>query len=279
MRLRIQFLAMIGILFALQVTDGMDQAALSFTAPFVRKALGIGFESLGASFSAGYVGTALGAVLFGTLADFMARKSALLLAALSFSIGSFCTIFVHTGAELIAIRLLTGLALGGLFPVIASSIFEIVPQHLRATAVTLASVGSAAGVGVCGPLVAVVEPRFGWRSVFIIGGAIPAFLCLLAFIGIPNPAASQERSGISRKGAGTPLDSVTSLFRSGRWRITLLLWAAFVSSAVPMFFSLSWLPSLAHMAHIGASGAAIGPSIFAVSGLLFAVLIARVSDW
>jgi MFS family permease len=75
-----------------------------------------------------------------------------------------------------------------------------------------------------------------------------------------------------------PLDSVTSLFRSNRWRFTLLLWAAFVSSAVPMFFSLSWLPSLAHLAHIDASTAAIGPSIFAVSGLLFAILIARVID-
>ena len=33
------------------------------------------------------------------------------------------------------------------------------------------------------------------------------------------------------------------------------------------------------MTHIGASSAAIGPSIFAVSGLLFAVFIARVIDW
>jgi AAHS family 4-hydroxybenzoate transporter-like MFS transporter len=275
---RLRFVIVIGILFALQVTDGIDQAVLAFTAPFVRKALGIGFESLGAAFSAGYIGTALGAVLFGTLADSIGRKIALLLAAMSFSIGCFCTIFVRTGAELIIVRLLTGLALGGLFPVIASSIFEIVPKHLRATAVTLTSVGSAAGVSLCGPLVAVVEPHFGWHGVFIIGGAIPAFLSILAMIFIPKPAPSRKRSDATEKAVRNPLDSVTGLFRADRWRITLLLWAAFVASAVPMFFALSWLPSLAHLAHIDASTAAIGPSIFAVSGLLFAILIARVID-
>jgi MFS transporter, AAHS family, 4-hydroxybenzoate transporter len=275
---RPKFVIVIAILLALQVTDGIDQAALSFTAPFVRKALGIGFVSLGAAFSAGYIGTALGAVLFGTLADSIGRKIALLLAAMSFSIGCFCTIFVRTGAELIIVRLLTGLALGGLFPVIASAIFEIVPEHLRATAVTLTSVGSAAGVSLCGPLVAVVEPHFGWRGVFIIGGAIPAFLSILAMKFIPKPAPSSKRSDATEKAVRNRLDSVTSLFRADRWKITLLLWAAFIASAVPMFFALSWLPSLAHLAHISANIAAIGPSIFAVSGLIFAILLARVID-
>lgn len=273
-----QFIIVVAILFALQVTDGIDQAVLSFTAPFVKKALAIGFESLGAAFSAGYIGTALGAVLFGTLADSIGRKFALLLASMSFSIGCFCTIFVRTGSELIIVRLLTGLALGGLFPVIASSIFEIVPAHLRATAVTLTSVGSAAGVSLCGPLVAAVEPHFGWRGIFIIGGAIPAFLSILAIIFIPSQPPSQKPSDGSDKSVRNSVDSFTSLFQADRWKVTLLLWAAFIASAVPMFFALSWLPSLAHLAHIGAGSAAIGPAMFAVSGLIFAILLARVID-
>ena len=136
----------IAILCVLQVADGIDQSALSFTAPFVRHELGIGVESLGAAFSAGYVGTALGAVLFGTLADRVGRKFALCFAAIAFSLGSLCTIFVHNGGELLAVRLFTGLALGGLFPVVAALILETVSERARATTVTLVSVGTAAGV-------------------------------------------------------------------------------------------------------------------------------------
>jgi AAHS family 4-hydroxybenzoate transporter-like MFS transporter len=279
---RIQSLIVIAILFALQVTDGIDQAVLSFTAPFVRKDLGIGFESLGAAFSAGYIGTALGAVLFGTLADYIGRKFALCLAAISFSIGSLCTIFVHTAPELVAIRLLTGLALGGLFPVVASLILETVATHLRATAATLVSVGTAAGVSLCGPLVAVIEPHFGWHAAFIIGGTIPAFLSILAIIFISNPRPSKARpdesTEIGSRTVRTPLDSVATLFKSDRWRITLVLWVAIIASGVAMFFSLSWLPSLAHSAGIKPGIAAIGPAIFSVAGMLVAILIARVVD-
>jgi AAHS family 4-hydroxybenzoate transporter-like MFS transporter len=275
---RAKLFIVIAILFALQVTDGVDQAVLSFTAPFVRKELGIGLELLGAAFSAGFIGTAVGAVLFGTLADFISQKKALLLAVMAFSVGCFCTIFVRTGAELILVRFLTGLALGGLFPIIASSIFKIVPARLRATAVTLTSIGSAAGVSLCGPLVAVVEPHFGWHGVFIIGGLIPTFLFILTIIFIPNPGNSKPRLAGPDRRVRTVFDSVTSLFRANRWKLTLLLWVAFIASAAPMFFALSWLPSLAHLAHIGTGIAAIGPSIFAVSGLIFTILLAPVID-
>ncbi len=268
----------IAILFALQVTDGIDQAVLSFTAPFLRDELGIGYESLGAAFSAAYIGTALGAVLFGSIADTIGRKAALLTATISFSIGCFSTVFVRTGAELIVVRLLTGLALGGLFPVVASSIFEIVPERLRATAVTLTSVGSAAGVSLCGPLVTIVEPHFGWRGLFTIGGAMPAVLSILAMVFVPIHASSKKRA--AEVDVGRPLSraGIARLFRAGQWKLTLLLWAAFVASAVPMFFALSWLPSLARLAHISAGSAAIGPSIFAISGLIFAILLARFID-
>lgn len=275
---RPRFVLVIAILFALQITDGIDQAVLSFTAPFVRKELGIGIESIGTAFSAGFIGTAAGAVLFGTLADFIRKKNALLLAVMSFAVGCFSTTFVRTGAALILVRFLTGLALGGLFPIIASSIFDIVPPQLRARAITLTSVGSAAGVSLCGPLVATVQPHFGWRSVFIIGALIPTFLSILTMILIPNPARSNARSDSSDAAARNLFDSVASLFRADRWKITLLLWAAFIASAVPMFFALSWLPSLAHQAHLSATIAAVGPSIFAVSGLIFTVLIAPVID-
>lgn len=272
----------LAILFALQIADGIDQAALSFTAPYVRRELGIGVESLGASFSAGYLGTALGAVLFGTIADRIGRKFGLCAASFAFSVGSLCTILVHTGGQLFAVRLLTGLALGGLFPVVATVILETVPARARATAVTLVSVGTAAGVSLCGPLTALLEPRFGWRSIFILGGTIPAIFSVLALFAIagagPGRASAIRGTPDARARPRNPLSSVLSLFDEGRWRITVILWAAFIASAVPMFFSLSWLPSLAHSAGVKPGIAAIGPALFSVCGLLLALVVAPLID-
>lgn len=279
---RARAIIIIVVLFALQVMDGIDQVVLAFTAPFVRKDLGIGIESLGVAFSAGFIGTAFGAVLFGTLADYIGRKIALCAAVMSFSLGCLCTVFVHSGLELIAVRLFTGLALGGLFPVVATLTFESVPRHLRASAITLVSIGAAVGVSVCGPLVAVLQPRFGWQSVFVIGGVVPAILAILAVTFIPNAVRRQD--GLTQaartrdRATHTAFDSVTSLFRHDRWKMTLVLWLAFILSAIPMFFSLSWLPSLAHSANITASVAAIGPSIFSATGLVVAMVVARIVD-
>ncbi len=275
---RARSLVVIAILLGLQVADGIDQQALSFTAPFVRRELDIGVPALGTAFSAGYIGTALGAVLFGTLADRVGRKLALCLAAVGYSVGSLSTILVHGGGELIAVRLLTGLALGGLFPVVATLILETVARHLRATAVTLVSVGTAVGVTLCGPLTAVMEPHFGWRSIFVVGGAIPAVFSVLAMLLIPGRAAAAATGRVPRVSAGNPLDSVLSLFGEGQWRTTLVLWAAFITSAVPMFFSVSWLPSLAHAAGLPPAVSAIGPALFTICGLLLAVVVARVID-
>ncbi|MDQ2803852.1 MAG: MFS transporter [Pseudomonadota bacterium] len=274
---------MVGILLLLQVMDGVDQAVLAFTAPYVRKDLGIGLELLGAAFSAAYIGTAIGAVIFGLLADTIGRRFALCLSAFAFSAGCLCTVLVHSGAELIAVRLVTGIALGGLFPVVASIIFTRVSKDLRASAVTLVSVGAAVGVSLCGPLVALIEPRFGWRSVFVIGGTVPAVLGILAVIFISTPLSAGEEANHVRPvrramAAWNPLAGARDLFVHGRWKMTLLVWLAFISSAVPMFFSLSWLTTLAHAAHLGRAVTSLGPAVFTLSGLVIALVISRVVD-
>lgn len=266
------------VLFGLQLMDGIDQTVLAFTAPALRAEFGLGPKALGAAFSAGFLGTALGSIVFGTLGDRVGRKIALVLSAAGFSLASFCTVFVHTGGALFAIRLATGIALGGLFPIIASIILATVGEGFRATAVTIVSVGTAAGAALCGPLVAVIEPRFGWRAMFVVGGAGPAIFLMLAILLVPRAPVRWSSATTRPDRVGNPLESVLTLFRDGRWKVTLLIWIAFIASAVPMFFSLSWLPSFARTARLAPGAAALGPSIFSVAGLLTALVVARIID-
>ena len=265
---------LVAILFALQLADGIDQTALAFAAPGVRAELGLSAGALGAAFGAGFLGTALGSIVFGTLADRIGRKTALGLSSICFALGSLTTVVVQDGAQLFAIRLLTGVALGGLFPIVASVIVDVVSTGTRATAVTLVSVGTAAGASLCGPIFAVLEPQFGWHAIFYLGAIFPAVLVPLALGVIPDLRRVADESVTPR----SPLASVTTLFRDGRWKLTLLIWAAFICSSFPMFFSLSWLPSLARAAQLPPAASALGPAVFSVSGLVTALVVARAID-
>lgn len=268
-------LAVIAVLFLLQLVDGIDQVALSIVAPFVRAELGLSFAALGASFTAGFIGTALGAIVFGTLGDRVDRKKALCLSAVGFAAGSLATLLARNGTELFLIRLVTGMALGGLYPIVTALVLENAPTGMRATAATLVSVATTVGAASCGPLVAVLQPAFGWRAIFVFGGIAPVVLAILAMLVIPRTA---ERRIGSATPVGGALRSVATLFQGSNRRLTLILWLAFITASIPMFFTLSWLPSLAHEARIAPAVAAITPSIFTLSGVLVALLVARAID-
>ncbi len=269
-------IAVVAVLFALQIADGIDQTALALVAPFVRADLGIGTAALGAALSAAFFGTAIGSIVFGIAGDRIGRRFALCCAATGFSLGSLATLLVRTGPELIAIRFITGIALGGLFPVIASIVIDLARTGRRVTTVTLVSVGTAVGTSLCGPLVAALQPRFGWQSIFVVGGALPAILIVIAVALIPSIPLPVGTARSSRP--HNPLNSVATLFADGRWRPTLLIWVAFIGVSMPMFFSLSWLPSLAHAAGLSLRTAALGPSMFAAAGILVALVVARLLD-
>ena len=281
-RLGVRFVTMIAILFALQVADGIDQVALSFTAPFLREALGLRLEALGAAFTAGYIGTALGAALFGTLADVLGRKLALCLSAIGFAMGSLTTIWVTTGAELVLVRFATGLALGGLLPIISAVVLQTVAPRVRATVLTLVLVGTPLGTAMCGPMVLFLEPTFGWQSIFILGSVAPAILAALAALCLPTSVGQRRRRPETRDAVpnrvASSMTNVSAIFQSDGRRLTLMLWLAAVASAIPMFFTLSWLPSLAREAPVSHANASIGPAIFSFSGLVAALILARLVD-
>ncbi len=268
----------VAVLFVLQLVDGIDQTALAFAGPGIRAELGLGAAPLGAAFSAGFLGTALGAIIFGTFNDVIGRRTSLCLSAFCFSGGSLATVLVQTGSQLFAVRLITGIALGGLFPIVATIIAGTVARKIRATAITLVSVGTAAGAALCGPIVAVLGPQFGWRGIFVLGGVVPVVFALLAMLTVPADAKAGWADGKGIERAANPLAGMLTLLHGGRWKATLMIWGGFVAASVPMFFSLSWLPTLARVAKLPASTTAIGPALFSIAGLVTALVVARIMD-
>src|ERR1700730_7156695 len=153
--------------------DGFDTQAIGYVAPALAKEWGLTKGALGPVFSAGLFGLMIGALIFGPLADRIGRKNIIIFSTLAFGIGALVTAFVQDVNTLLAIRFLTGLGLGGAMPNTIAMTSEFSPHRRRATMVMIMFCGFSVGAALGGLLAAALMPHFGWRSVFIVGGAAP----------------------------------------------------------------------------------------------------------
>jgi len=282
--------------------DGFDTTAIGYVAPALAKEWNIGKAALGPVFSAGLFGLMIGALLLGPLADRIGRKKIIILSTLAFGIGTLITAFVQDVSTLFVIRLLTGLGLGGAMPNTISLTSEFSPHRRRATMVMVMFVGFSIGAALGGLLAAALIPHFGWRSVFVVGGAAPVILApILALrlpesvrylalrgdahqrvaqlLGLVNPKAAL--SPASRFVVGEPALKgipVQHLFRDGRTLATLLLWVVFFMSLLDIYFLSNWLPTVLNDLGASIAAAAVIGSMFQVGGVVGVFALGSIID-
>jgi MFS family permease len=270
---------LVGALLIAQTLDGMNLNALAFVGAAVRKDLTLTRATFGACIGAATLGTAAGAALFGAIADRLGRRTTLLMVVLLFACGAFATSLARNATELLAIRGLTGLALGGLLPISSALLLAKVQSSARMTAVTIVCAGSAGGTMLAGFVSSSVVPHFGWRAMFIVGGLAPLVIAPLLLWIVPSdrPPGSVIRSGERRPMNPRRSDGLF-LFRAGAWRLTAVLWAGMFFGAFPVFVSVGWLPSLIEAKGFSLSQAAITSSLFSVGGAIGGVVAGSLAD-
>ena len=96
--------------------DGFDLQSIGLAAPSIAATLHIPPQELGAVFSAALAGLMVGAFALGPVADLIGRKGVLVSATLVFGIFTVCTAFASSFTQLLVIRFLTGVGLGGAMP-------------------------------------------------------------------------------------------------------------------------------------------------------------------
>jgi MFS family permease len=188
------------------------------------------------------LGGAVGGLGFGRLGDRQGRVRALGLSILCFSLFTGASWFVQTPGQLIVVRFLASLGVGGTWPAGVALLSEAWPEASRPT---LAGVmGTAANVGIL--LMALAGMRFpitpeSWRWTLLVGaGAV--LLGVWVILGVPESAhwlAQRSRSGqrpaeplaevlrpplLSRTLLGALLGTIPLLgaWGSGKW---LIPWA------------------------------------------------------
>ncbi|MFO0946124.1 MAG: MFS transporter [Planctomycetota bacterium] len=145
--------------------------------------------------SAFLLGAAAGGLLFGWLGDKIGRAKAMALSILCYSIITGLTAFVTTPMQLLVLRFLACLGVGGMWPTGVSLVAEAWSDVSRPTLAGL--IGTAANVGfiILGflGLAFDITPQ-SWRWVFLVGG-LPAILGVFALFAVPeSPSWLQGRT-------------------------------------------------------------------------------------
>ena len=230
----------LALCFVAVMCEGLDIQSMGLAAPRMGPDLHLARDQLGPLFSASIVGLLVGAVLFGRIADFHGRKRTLIGCLALFGLFSFASAFVSGFDALLAVRLITGLGLGGALPNLLALCAETVSPQNRTRLVTRLTCGLPFGGAIAGTVAA----NFAWRDIFYVGGAIPLVLAPMIALALPESPdflAARVAPAASR---GRPAGCVWILFGGGRAASTLLLWTASFASLLSLYVMLNWLPTL-----------------------------------
>jgi AAHS family 4-hydroxybenzoate transporter-like MFS transporter len=282
--------------------DGFDAQAMGFVAPALTAALQIPRAVLGSVISSGLVGMMVGALVSGPLADRIGRKPILVAAVLIFGVGSLLTATAQSVETLMTFRVLTGLGMGGAMPNAIALTSEYMPRRRRAGAVTAMICGFSLGAAVGGLVAAAIIPRFGWESVFVVGGAVPIAIAIAAFFLLPESIRfllvkggedRRVRQYLARVSPGTAIPAelsagvdehsggvfvVKQLFTEGRAISTVLIWTVYFMNLLNLFFLNSWLPTIMSDVGIPVGTAIRLTSLFQIGGIAGALVLGRVLD-
>ncbi len=250
--------------------DGFDAQALGFVAPALAKDWQLARGALGPVFGASLFGVMIGSLLFGALADYFGRKWLVIAGVLVFALGTLATSTATGISDLLILRFVTGLGLGGVLPNTIALTGEYSPRRRRTLMIMLMFMTVSLGSAIGGFAAAKLIPAYGWQVVFVIGGVLPLALCPILIAWLPESlsllALDEAKTGrvrpllaridpsatfaadtrftmVEESGRGFLLPQ---LFMNQRLVPTLLLWVMFFMNMLDIYFLNSWLPTLAH---------------------------------
>jgi len=293
----------IALCIALNMLDGFDILAMSFSASGVKAAWNLPNSELGELFSAGLVGMAAGSLLLAPCADVFGRRRIILVSVLIAGAGMLGSVAARGFGELLALRALTGVGIGGTIASVAVLVSEYAPDRWRSAALAAYSTGYPVGATLGGALTALAIPRFGWRSAFAIGGAMTLALLVVAWRALPEsldfllarrpPGALGRlnellaRMRLPELGVlpGSPASSGARPAETRaplRWLLTpttFLVWVTFFCTMAAFYFFVSWTPRLLNAAGLSATAGLTAGVLLNLGGIVgcggFAVVAAR----
>ncbi|MDE2410231.1 MAG: MFS transporter [Sphingomonadales bacterium] len=287
----------IALCIALNAVDGFDILAISYAAPGIARDWGIDMAALGVVLSMELVGMALGSLLLGRLADRTGRRPAVLACLAIMALGMAACGRARAVGTLAALRLLTGLGIGGMLSAASALVAECSNRRSRAAATAIAAAGYPLGGATGGIVASIALAQGDWHRVFTLGAIASGGLLALALALLPETPAFllQRRASLSRlnrslaalghaplvqlphQGPVAPPEPLARLFAPAVRGTTLALTLAYFCHVTTFYFVLKWVPKI--VVDFGFTPAQAGRVMVAVSagGLAGALLASLLS--
>jgi AAHS family 4-hydroxybenzoate transporter-like MFS transporter len=289
--------------FLVVALDGFDTAIMGFIAPALVDDWGISRAELSPVLSAALFGLAIGALTAGPLADRYGRRLVLNCSVFFFGLWTLLAATADGVTSLVILRFLTGLGLGAAMPNAITLTSEYSPQRKRALMTMVMFAGFTLGSAAGGLIAAKMISAFGWRSILLLGGAMPMLLVAFMLWKLPE----SPRYLVVRRGADDKIRALLSRLSPGTLRGgesfsipekpdvqnrrplgvifvdrlafgTGMLWFTYFMGLLIIYLLGSWLPTLIRDAGFTLDKAAVVTALFQIGGTFGAVLVGYLMD-
>lgn len=291
--------------FLVAILDGFDTQAIAFTGPSITQAFGLGAGALAPILTAGIVGMVIGAMGLGLLGDKFGRRPTIIGSVALFGLASLATAFAQTTEQILVLRFIAGLGMGGATPVVLSLAAEYGSARHRGTIMTTVLLGLPAGAILGGLLAAKMLPVIGWQGIFAVGGIVPLLLLVVLLTSLPESlhvlarrntdngrrqieqivARITQQPVISGSHFNVPEQAlktrVSSLFSAGLARNTLGIWTVYLFNWVAWFMFLSWLPTVLKASGLPVEQAPMGTvavnTVFVLCAIPLSIILPKIN--
>lgn len=221
--------------FLAYLYDSLDLQILAICMPVIISELGISLTDAGLLASATMIGTAIGGIGFGWVAENWGRKNAAVICLIEFGIFTTAVYWCTSWEQLMILRFLQGIGMGGLWgPIVALIADHWTPKYRARAAGFMLSTFALGGI-LASLMGRYLLTGIGWRMMFAITGTA-VIVGILFLIIVPADTRKPRTSATPRIGFGR-------LFAPDVLKLTI---CATIASACQMggFWGVSsWIPT------------------------------------
>ena len=247
------------------VIDGFDLQVIAFVGPKLMQEWGLSKAELGQAISAALIGMGFGAPIGGWLGDKFGRKKAMIFSVMFFGVTTLPVAYVTEVWQLIALRFITGLGFGAVFPNTTAILAEWLPTRWRGYGISLMIIGVPLGGALGAAISSYLIPNYGWQSCFLAAGGMGVFFGLLLIFLLPESpkfliknTSGEEVPALLNKAFGEgkfaetetffvdepPASSWSDIFAPQHRRVTIGIVIGFFANLLAYYGMANWIPTI-----------------------------------